>query len=66
MFYGTVACDRLPAVANQEGPTANIVNTDNHDQPGKHWIALLTHYSVCEILDYVMRYLYKSTKPQTR
>ena len=33
MFYGTVACDCLLAVINQEGPTAYILNTDPHDQP---------------------------------
>ena len=51
MFYGTVAWDRLPPVVNQEGPTAYVVNTDPHDQPGKHWIALWTQDNVCEILD---------------
>ena len=35
IFYWTVSCDRLPAVANQELPTAYIVNTDPHDQLGK-------------------------------
>ena len=28
VFYGTVACDRLLSLVNQEGPTAYIVNTD--------------------------------------
>ena len=65
MFYGTVACDHLPAVINQEGPTAYIVNTDPHDQPGKHWVALWTHYNVCELLDSYALPLeqYKTTDP---
>lgn len=32
LFYGTVACDRLPTVVNREGPTAYIVNTDPHNK----------------------------------
>ena len=42
VFYGTVPCDRLPSTLRQEGPTACIVNTDAHDKPGMHWIALWT------------------------
>ena len=65
LFYGTIACDRLPSVVNQEGPTAYIVNTDPHDKPGKHWIALWTHDNVCEILDSYALPLqeYKTTDP---
>ena len=65
MFYGTVACDRLPSLANQEGPTAYIVNTDPHDEPGRHWIALWTQENVCEILDsYAMPLeVYHTTEP---
>ena len=51
LFYGTVACDRLAAVVNRERPTAYIVNTDPHAQPGKHWIELWTQDNVCVILD---------------
>ena len=42
MFYGTVACDRLPK---------RPVNTDPHDQPGQHWLGVWTEGSVCEVLD---------------
>lgn len=35
----------------KEGATAYIVNTDPHDEPGKHWIALWTEGNVCEIMD---------------
>ena len=51
VFYGTVPCDRLPKTLPQEGPTAYIVNTDPHDEPGKHWIAIWTEGNVSEIMD---------------
>ena len=51
MFYGTFPCDRLPRSLPQEGPTAYIVNTDHHDEPGTHWIALWSDGNVCEIMD---------------
>ena len=51
VFYGTVPCDRLPKTLPQEGPTAYIVNTDPHDKPGVHWIALWADKDKCEILD---------------
>lgn len=35
----------------KEGATAYIVNTDPHDEPGKHWIALWTEGNVCEIMN---------------
>ena len=65
LFYGTVACDRLPSVVNREGPTAYIVNTDPHDKPGKLWIALWTQDNVCEILDgnVIPLQEYKTTDP---
>ena len=34
VFYGTVAYDKLQSVLMKEGPTAYIVNTDPHDEPG--------------------------------
>ena len=51
VFYGTVPCDRLPRTIPQEGPTAYIVNTDPHDEPGRHWIAIWTEGNVSEIMD---------------
>jgi len=50
-FYGTVACDRLPKTPLKKTPQGYIVNTDPHDQPGQHWLALWTHRNVCEVLD---------------
>ena len=41
-FYGTVACDRLPKSPVKTQPQGYIVNTDPHDQPGQHWLAVWT------------------------
>ena len=41
VFYGTVACDRLPKSPVKTQPQGYIVNTDPHDQPGQHWLAVL-------------------------
>ena len=51
VFHGTVPCDRLPKKLSKEGPTAYIVNTDPHDEPGMHWIALWTEGKTCEVMD---------------
>ena len=50
VFYGTVPYDRLPRTLPPEGPIAFIVNTDPHDEPGRHWIAMWSEGNVCEIL----------------
>ena len=50
-FYGTVACDRLPNKPLKTEARGYIVNTDPHDMPGRHWIALWTCGNVCEVLD---------------
>ena len=49
-FYGTVACDHLPKTPDKKTPRAYIVNTDPHDQPGQHWLALWTYQNVCEVM----------------
>ena len=51
MFYGTVACDRLPKRPVKTMSQGYIVNTDPHDQPGQHWLAVWTEGNVCEVLD---------------
>ena len=51
VFYGTVPCDGLPKSPVKDKPRAYIVNTDPHDQPGQHWIALWTQNNVCEVMD---------------
>ena len=51
VFYGTVPCDRLPRTLSQERPTAYIVDTDPHDEPGRHWITIWTEGNVSEVMD---------------
>ena len=51
VFYGTVACDRLPKSPRKTIPQGYIVNTDPHDRPGQHWLAVWTDGNVCEVLD---------------
>jgi len=51
IFYGTVPCDRLHKSPVKHKPRAYIVNTDPHDKPGQHWIALWTQNNVCEVID---------------
>jgi len=65
-FYGTVACDRLPSRPYKKEPRGNIVNTDPHDRPGWHWLALWTHSgNVCEVMDRYSLPLksYETTEP---
>src|SRR5271163_1953304 len=37
-FAGVFPIDRLPNVKN--GPLLMVVNTDPHDRPGEHWVAI--------------------------
>jgi len=48
-YYGTLPCDGLPKSPPKKA--AYIVNTDPHDQPGEHWMAVWTDQNVCEIMD---------------
>ena len=50
-FYGTVACDRLPKTPRKNTPQGYIANTDPHDQPRQHWLAVWTDGNMCEVLD---------------
>lgn len=38
VMRGVFPSDKLPVVNNY--PSALITNTDSHDQPGTHWIAM--------------------------
>ena len=51
VFYGTVPCDKSPSLVLKAGPTAYIVNTYPHYEPGRHWIALWTKGNVCQVMD---------------
>ena len=37
-FLGVFSCDRLPIVSQL--PCSLIMNTDPHDKPGQHWVAI--------------------------
>lgn len=39
-FLGTFASDRLPARLPSKRPLFLVVNTDPHDRPGEHWVAI--------------------------
>ena len=54
VFYGTVACDRLPKSPVKTQPQGYIVNTDPHDQPGQHWLAVWTDGKVCETVSWTV------------
>ena len=40
IFLGVFACDRLPARLPPRRPLMLICNTDPHNKPGEHWIAI--------------------------
>ena len=39
-FVGVYACDRLPRILPSHRPLLIVANTDPHDKPGQHWIAM--------------------------
>ena len=41
-FAGVFASDRLPWPPIRDRPQGYIVNTDPHDRPGMHWLAVWT------------------------
>ena len=47
-FRGVFAADRLPRASPDGG---YIVNTDPHDQPGRHWLGLWVDKTQCQVLD---------------
>lgn len=51
-FAGVFASDRLPWPPVRDRPQGYIVNTDPHDQPGRHWLAVWTNEeNECELMD---------------
>ena len=65
-FYGTVPCSKLPRHPQKDRSVGYIVNTNPHDRPGRHWIALwTTPENVCEIFDsYALPLqVYETTQP---
>ena len=51
LFGGVNAADQLPTQPVRSEPRGYIVNTDTHDRPGQHWIALWSQDDGCEIMD---------------
>lgn len=49
VFYGMVLRGQLPKTLPQEGPIADIVNTDPHNEPRRHWIGMGAEGNVCEL-----------------
>lgn len=39
IFKGTFARDKLPTL--KQRPLAIVANTDKHDEPGEHWVAII-------------------------
>ena len=39
-FVGVYACDRLPRILPNRRPLLIVANTDPHNRPGEHWIAM--------------------------
>ena len=46
-FRGVYAMDRLP----QRKPGAYVINMDNHDEPGSHWVAVYDDERNVEYMD---------------
>lgn len=40
IFIGTYPCDKIPELLNQKKPFCIIINIDEHDKKGSHWVAV--------------------------
>lgn len=49
IFEGVLAADQLPGEPEKCNPRAYIVNTDEIDKPGSHWLAIFTMGYKCEV-----------------
>src|SRR6266571_4560668 len=51
-FYGVYPKDLLPKSLFKKRPLAFVINTDNADEPGEHWVALyIDENNIAEYLD---------------
>ena len=48
-FKGCYAHDNLPTIT--KFPCSLIINTDNHDRPGDHWVGLVLNKKKCFYFD---------------
>lgn len=46
-FRGVCSMDRLP----QRKPGAYVINMDDHDEPGSHWVAVYDDNGIVEYMD---------------
>ena len=51
MFIGVFAADRLPNRLPPRRPLLLVCNTDPHDRPGEHWVALYLRIHQGEYFD---------------
>jgi hypothetical protein len=50
-FLGVFARDRLPTTLPPRRPLLLVCNTDPHDMPGRHWIAMYVSTGISEYFD---------------
>ena len=51
IYEGVFAADQLPGSPEKIQDRAYIVNTDEIDKPGTHWLAIFTKNHKCEVFD---------------
>ena len=51
IYEGVFAADQLPGSPEKIQDRAYIVNTDEIDKPGTHWLAIFTKNYKCEVFD---------------
>jgi Adenovirus endoprotease len=50
-FIGVFPCDRLPSIPPTLETYGFVANTDPHDQPGTHWVAVYVSHGEAEYFD---------------
>ena len=51
VFGGVWAKDQLPTLEPTHYPVVYVVNTDNHNRPGKHWTVFVCQKNQCDFFD---------------
>ena len=49
LYHGTYPMDRIPYLKMENG--AFVINTDNHDEPGEHWLVVYNDNGYVEYFD---------------
>ena len=56
-YKGTFSKNLLPQKIINERPIAFIINTDNNDKPGEHWVSIfISRSNTCQYFDSFGRY----------